>query len=164
MAKMRGAQDPSPSARNTDRELHLREIPCLRLHRPLPFHLLRVECTSPPQRSMRQETTHYTWGKHFTPQEISYRPPAKKARVSGPGESSAPPQPQPPTTESQIPSGMTPEGIIRRPMVTQPPIEGNLDCELGHSTLSYALIERLSDTSQSSEIHSTYCRDTIWST
>ena len=27
-----------------DRELHLCEIPCLRLHRPLPFHLLRVEC------------------------------------------------------------------------------------------------------------------------
>ncbi|RVW35842.1 hypothetical protein CK203_108121 [Vitis vinifera] len=31
--------------------------------------------------------------------------------------------PQPPTTESQIPSGMTPEVVIRRPMVTQPPIE-----------------------------------------
>ncbi|RVW89145.1 hypothetical protein CK203_040293 [Vitis vinifera] len=30
---------------------------------------------------------------------------------------------QPPPTESQIPSGMTPEVLIRRPMVTQPPIE-----------------------------------------
>ena len=27
-----------------DRELQLCEIPCLRLHRLLPFHLLRVEC------------------------------------------------------------------------------------------------------------------------
>ena len=51
----------------------------------------------------------------------------KKARVSGPRESSAPPQPQLPTIESQIPSRMTPEVVIRQPMVTQPPIEGNLD-------------------------------------
>ncbi|RVW12408.1 hypothetical protein CK203_099439 [Vitis vinifera] len=58
-------------------------------------------------------------------------PPKKKARISAPVE---PSKPQPPTTESQIPSGMTPEVIIRRPMVTQPPIEGNLDCGLGHST------------------------------
>ena len=55
-------------------------------------------------------------------------PLAKKARVSGPVEPSEPPQPQPPTTESQIPSRMTPEVIIKGPMVTQPPIEGNLDC------------------------------------
>ncbi|RVX04709.1 hypothetical protein CK203_024973 [Vitis vinifera] len=38
-------------------------------------------------------------GKHFAPQEISCRPPAKKAKVSGPRESSAPPQPQPPAIE-----------------------------------------------------------------
>ncbi|RVW94420.1 hypothetical protein CK203_035642 [Vitis vinifera] len=43
-------------------------------------------------------------------------------------------------------------------MVTQPPIEGNLDCQANHSTLSYVLTERLSDTSQSSKIHSTYFR------
>ena len=48
----------------------------------------------------------------------------KKARVSAPVE---PSEPQPPTIESQIPSRMTPEVVIRRPMVTQPPIEGNLD-------------------------------------
>nr|CAN76395.1 hypothetical protein VITISV_000915 [Vitis vinifera] len=39
-------------------------------------------------------------------------PLAKKARVSGPVEPSEPPQPQPPTTESQIPSRMTPESMI----------------------------------------------------
>ncbi|RVW41833.1 hypothetical protein CK203_108413 [Vitis vinifera] len=43
-------------------------------------------------------------------------PPAKKPQPS-----------QTPTKESQIPSSMTPEVVIRRPMVTQPPIEGNLD-------------------------------------
>ena len=35
---------------------------------------------------------------------------------------------QPPAKESQIPLGMTPEVVIRHPMVTQPPIEDNLDC------------------------------------
>ncbi|RVW59053.1 hypothetical protein CK203_111540 [Vitis vinifera] len=52
------------------------------------------------------------------------RPPKKKARVSAPLEPSEPPsEPQPPAIESQIPFGMTPEVVIRRPMVTQPPIE-----------------------------------------
>ena len=78
----------------------------------------------------------------------SSHPPKKKARVSEtklidlskpsseplqePHPSQPPskePQPsQPPATDSQIPSGMTPEMLIRRPMLTQPPIEGNLDC------------------------------------
>ncbi|RVW22735.1 hypothetical protein CK203_099369 [Vitis vinifera] len=48
-------------------------------------------------------------------------------------------EPQLPTTESQILSKMTPEVIIRRPMVTQPPIEGNLDCRARpfHSELCF---------------------------
>ncbi|XP_034680100.1 proline-rich receptor-like protein kinase PERK9 [Vitis riparia] len=49
-----------------------------------------------------------------------------------PVPSSAPPAKpqasQPPPSEPQIPSGTAPEAIIRRPMLTQPPIEGNLDC------------------------------------
>ena len=49
--------------------------------------------------------------------------------LSEPEEPSSEPQPpQPPPTDSQIPFGMAPEVIIRRPMLTQPPIEGNLDC------------------------------------
>ena len=50
------------------------------------------------------------------------------------------PQPsQPLSKESLIPSGMTPEVVIRRPMVTQPPIEGNLDCRARpfHSELCF---------------------------
>ncbi|RVW61765.1 hypothetical protein CK203_064868 [Vitis vinifera] len=45
---------------------------------------------------------------------------------------------------------MTPEVVIRHPMVTQPPIEGNLDCRQGHSTLSSVLTQLLSDFSLSS--------------
>ena len=59
---------------------------------------------------------------------------------------------QPPAKESQIPSGMTPEVVIRRPMVTQPPIEGNLDCrarsfhsELCFDTTTFRLQPELKD-------------------
>ena len=55
-------------------------------------------------------------------------PPAKKPQPS-----------QLPAQESHIPSGMTPEVLIKHPMVTQPPIEGNLDCRVRpfHSELSF---------------------------
>ncbi|RVW92448.1 hypothetical protein CK203_042641 [Vitis vinifera] len=49
-------------------------------------------------------------------------------------------------------SGMTPEVVIRRPMVTQPPIEGNLDCrarpfhsELCFDTANFRLQPELRD-------------------
>ena len=74
-------------------------------------------------------------------------PPKKKAKVSKPihltepsSESPSEPQPShPPATESHIPSGMTPKVVIRRPMVTQPHIEGNLDCRARpfHSKLCF---------------------------
>ena len=84
-------------------------------------------------------------------------PPKKKAKVSEPIDliepsseleseprPSLPPvkKPQPsqtPAKESQIPSGMTPKVVIKRPMVTQPPFEGNLDCSARpfHSELCF---------------------------
>ena len=61
--------------------------------------------------------------------KLGSHPPKKKARISAPLEPSKPSsEPQPPAIESQILSGMTPEVVIRRPMVTQPPIKSNLDC------------------------------------
>ena len=92
----------------------------------------------------------------------SSHPPKKKARVSKPElidlsePSSEPPSEpqssQPPPTESQIPSGMTPEVLIRHPMLTQLPIEGNLDCkaksfhsELCFDTTTFRLQPELKD-------------------
>nr|CAN81464.1 hypothetical protein VITISV_021274 [Vitis vinifera] len=48
-------------------------------------------------------------------------------------------EPQTPLPEPQIPSEIAPEEIIRRPMLTQPPIEGNLDCRARpfHSELCF---------------------------
>ena len=84
---------------------------------------------SPPQGRYETRRPPTTPGASSSrPKKSVSRPSAKRARVSGPVESSEPPQPQPSTTKSQIPSGMTPTVIIRRPMVTQPPIKGNFDC------------------------------------
>ena len=61
-------------------------------------------------------------------------------------------EPQPPLSESQIPSGIAREVLIRRPMLTQPPIEGNLDCqarpfhyELYFDTATFKLQPELAD-------------------
>ncbi|RVW58851.1 hypothetical protein CK203_101798 [Vitis vinifera] len=57
------------------------------------------------------------------PKKLGSRPPKKKARVSTPLESSKPPSepqpPQPPATESQIPSGMTSEVVSGDPWLSQ---------------------------------------------
>ena len=81
------------------------------------------------------------------------RPPQKKARVADSEpidltelslepSSELPAEPQSsqlPPTESHISLGMTPEELIRRPMVTQSPIEGNLECRARpfHSELCF---------------------------
>ncbi|RVW24518.1 hypothetical protein CK203_090879 [Vitis vinifera] len=61
------------------------------------------------------------------------------SRPSQPSQPASEPQSSQPPSDSQIPSGMTPEMIIKRPMLTQPPIEGNLDCRARpfHSELCF---------------------------
>ncbi|KAL6346202.1 hypothetical protein AAG906_027949 [Vitis piasezkii] len=123
MAKTRRAKTPSPSAYNsTLRASHVRDS---MTEPPQPPAIPLSEdgaLSSPPQRRYQTRRPPTTPGVSSSrPKKSASHPPTKKARVSAPSE------PQPPTTESQIPSGMTPEVVIRRPMVTQPPIEGNLD-------------------------------------
>ncbi|RVW59222.1 hypothetical protein CK203_111097 [Vitis vinifera] len=54
------------------------------------------------------------------------------------GAASKPQEPQPPLPSPKF-HEIALEEVIRRPMLTQPPIEGNLDCRARHSTPSYAL-------------------------
>ena len=100
------------------------------LHSHLPCHLPRMErhlvLLSEDIRP-GDHPLHQGQALHIPKKSVSH-PPVKKARVSGLVDPSEPPQPRPSTTESRIPSGMIPEVIIRRPMVTKPPIKGNLDC------------------------------------
>ena len=80
--------------------------------------------SNPPQRryATRRPPTS-------PPSEPSVRRiPPKRIRTSSPGELSRHSQPNPRApTDSQHPSGIFPEAIIKRPMVTAPPIEGNSD-------------------------------------
>ena len=137
MAKTRGAKSSSPSSRLRA----LRETP-VQDSIPEPPHPLVIPPPiedaplSPPSRqygTMRPPTT--PGASSSQAKKSGSRPPKKKAKVAAPIESSEPsleppskPQlSQPPATKSQIPLGMTPEVVIRRPMVTQPPIKDNLD-------------------------------------
>ena len=124
---------------------------------------------SPPSRRYETRRPPTTPGVSSSRAKKSgSRPPKKKARVSTPlkpseqpseppseqpSEPPSEPQPsQPSATESQIPSSMTPKMVIRRLMVTQPPIEGNLDCrarpfhsELFFDTATFRLQPKLRD-------------------
>ena len=97
-----------------------------------------LSCPSRRYETRRPPTTPGTSSSRA--KKSTSHPPKKKARISATVQPSEPSsEPQSPTTESQIPSGMTPEVIIRRPMVTQPPIEGNFDCRVRpfHSELCF---------------------------
>ena len=158
MAKTRGAKSSSPSSRlRAPRETPVQGF-ILEPPQPLavPPSVEDAPLTSPSRRyeTRRLSTTPGASSSHA--KKLGSRPPKKKAKVSAPIESLEPssePQPsQPPATESQIPSGMTPKVVSRRPMVTQPPIEGNLDCrarpfhsELCFDTATFRLQPELRD-------------------
>ncbi|RVW63252.1 hypothetical protein CK203_058626 [Vitis vinifera] len=82
--------------------------------------------TSPPQcrYSTRRPPTSPP------PEPSAHRVPPKRVRTSGPGETSsqAPVDSQAPG-DIHIASGIAPEVIIKRPMVTAPPIPGISDCK-----------------------------------
>ena len=130
MAKTRGVKTSSPSSRpKASRVAHVQGSMTEPSH-PLvvPPSVEDAPLSSPSRRyeTRRPPTTPRVSSSHV--KKSSSHPPKKKARVSAPLEPSKPQPPHPPATESQIPSGMTPKVVIRRLMVTQPPIEGNLDC------------------------------------
>ncbi|RVW26583.1 hypothetical protein CK203_113198 [Vitis vinifera] len=64
---------------------------------------------------------------------------ASSISVPSPAPPAKPQEPQPPLPEPQIPAEIALEEVIRRPMLTQPPIEGNLDCRARpfHSELCF---------------------------
>ena len=151
MARTRGVKSLSPSTRlRIPRDVPVQdstsEPPRPRLVSPP----IKDAPTSPPARCYNTRRSITIAGaSSFKGQKSSTGPPKKKAKVSEPinlTESSSEPMPSPPPAkkspppakkpqpsqtpakESQIPSGMTPEVAIRCPMVTEPPIEGKLDC------------------------------------
>ena len=159
MAKTRGAKSSFPSThlripRESPVQAAIPEPP-----RPLvvPPPVEDAPMSPPSRRYQTRRSLTMAGASSSKAKKSSSAPPKKKAKVSEPIDLTEPsselesePQPshppvkepepsQPSAKESQIPSGMTPEVVIRRPMVTQPPIEGNLDCRQDHSTPSSAL-------------------------
>nr|CAN83452.1 hypothetical protein VITISV_021236 [Vitis vinifera] len=165
MARTRGAKSSSPSSRKrVPREAPI-QGPTSEPPQP--------EAASPPAKPAPQNTPAT---RYLT--RSGGRPLQKKARVQSlepidvteqspvpspepsPTPSSAPSseppvevqEHQPPLSESQIPSGIAPEVLIRRPILTQPPIEGNLDyrarpfhSELCFDTATFKLRAELAD-------------------
>ena len=165
MAKTRGAKTSSPSSRpRAPREAPVQGS-MIEPSQPLaiPPSVEGAPLNSPSRQYEMRRPPTTPGASSFHAKKSSSRPPKKKARVSAPLEPSEPPlEPQSPATESQIPSGMTPELVIR-PWSLSHPLRVIWIAELGHSTPSFALIEIPSILSQSLEIPSIYCRDTIWS-
>nr|CAN74581.1 hypothetical protein VITISV_039196 [Vitis vinifera] len=138
MAKTRGAKSSSPSTRPRIPRESLVQATIPEPPRPLVIPPPVEDAPmSPPSRcyQIRRSLT-MAGASSLKAKKLGSGPPKKKAKVSEPIDLTEPslepeskPQPsQPPAKESQIPSGMTPEVVIKRPMVTKPPIEGNLDC------------------------------------
>ncbi|RVW81609.1 hypothetical protein CK203_049456 [Vitis vinifera] len=107
---------------------------------------------SPPSRCLDQ---------HSPPSEAPLRhllrpPPFPPSEGGTPSQLRAIPGTSggPPTKDSQVPVGIPLKTVIRRPMIVGPPIEGNLDCRdrSFHSETWFDI--ELSDSSQSSGIHS----------
>ncbi|XP_059590524.1 uncharacterized protein LOC104877939 [Vitis vinifera] len=144
MARTRGAKSSSPSSR--------KKVP---REEPVPGPISeppRLKTVSPPLKPAPPKPPAR---RYLT--RSGGRPLQKRARVESsepidlteqspeplPVPSPAPPaepqEPQPPLPEPQNPSEIAPEAVIRRPMLTQPPIEGNLDCRAQpfHSELCF---------------------------
>ncbi|RVW59150.1 hypothetical protein CK203_105263 [Vitis vinifera] len=139
MARTRGAKSSSPSTR-----LRIPRVPPVQdstfepTRRRLVPPPVNNAPTSPPARrynTRRSLTIAGASSSRGQNQPTPSPPPAKKS----PPPAKKPQPSQAPTRESQIPSDMTPEGAIRRLMVTQPPIIGNLDCRARpfHSELCF---------------------------
>ncbi|RVW22335.1 hypothetical protein CK203_108738 [Vitis vinifera] len=138
MARTRGAKSSSPSTR-------------LRIPRATPnqgstSEPPRPRVISPPVEDapISPPLRRFNTRRSLTIVESSSEPESKPTSSPPLAKKSPPPakKPQPSQTltkESQIPSSMTPEVVIRRPMVTQPPIEGNLDSRVRpfHSELCF---------------------------
>nr|CAN67575.1 hypothetical protein VITISV_025809 [Vitis vinifera] len=141
MARTRGAKSSSPSSR--------KKVP---REEPVPdpiYEPPRPKAVSPPvepappkpparryltrsggrplQKRARVESSEPIDLTEQSP-EPSPVPSSVPSLVPSPAPPAEPQEPQPPLPEPQIPAEIAPEEIIRRPMLTQLPIEGNLDC------------------------------------
>ena len=141
MARTRGAKSSSPSSRKkVPRE---EPVPSPISEPPRPKAISPPLKPAPPKPPVRRYLTRSGgWplqkrdrvesSELIDLTKQSPEPSSVPSPVPSPMPSPTPPaepeEPQPPLPEPQNPSKIAPEAVIRRPMLTQPPIEGNLDC------------------------------------
>ena len=119
----------------------LSDSPSQAVEAPRIPHSKGGEATRPssPASQCRYETRRPPTTSRVTtlrPESLVRRPPAKRAKTSSPGDSSrASEAPK----DSELPTDLSPESIIKRSMVTTPPIEGNSNCRARpfHSELHF---------------------------
>ncbi|RVW63986.1 hypothetical protein CK203_049398 [Vitis vinifera] len=140
-------EELSPPPRQAVRGFHQRPLskaphPSLRDHQPVPPPVEGAPMSPPVRRYHTRASSQppKKKAKVSEPTLIDLSEPEELATESPPSQPALEPQPsRPPPTDSQIPSHGLPEMIIKRPMLTQPPIEGNLDCRARpfHSELCF---------------------------
>ncbi|XP_034679785.1 pistil-specific extensin-like protein [Vitis riparia] len=161
MARTRGAKSSSPSTRKrTPREAlvqappsepprpevappPLKPTPKKRpakpaVQTPPARHYLTRSGGRPLQKQARVESSEPIDLTGQSPVQSPVPSPVPSS-VPSPAPPAKPQASQPPPSEPQIPSGPAPEEVLRHPMLTQPPIEGNLDCRVRpfHSELCF---------------------------
>ncbi|RVW40855.1 hypothetical protein CK203_094299 [Vitis vinifera] len=126
MARTRGAKSSSPSSRKKVPRGETVPDPTSEPPRP--------KAVSPPMKPAPVESS-----EPIDLTEQSPEPSPVPSPVPSPTPPAEPEEPQPPLPEPQNPFEIAPEAVIRRPMLTQPPIEGNLDCRARpfHSELCF---------------------------
>ncbi|RVW83052.1 hypothetical protein CK203_042515 [Vitis vinifera] len=103
----------------------------------IPFLSLRAKSSFPSIEARAAKASGEALS-HQSPEPSSVPSPVPSS-VPSPAPPAEPQEPQPPLPKPQNPSEIAPEAAIRRPMLTQPPIEGNLDCRARpfHSELCF---------------------------
>ena len=148
MARTKGAKSSSPSSHK--KVLREEPVPGPISEPPRPKAVSPPLKPAPPKSPVRRYLTR-SWGRPLQKRakvessepinltERSPEPSPVPSPVSSPvsspvpspvpslAPSAEPQEPQPPLPEPQIPAEIALEEITRRPMLTQPPIEGNLD-------------------------------------
>ena len=133
MARTRGAKSSSPSSRK--KALREETVSDSISEPPRPKSVSPPVKPAPPKPPARRYLTR-SGGRPLqkrvrveSSEPIDLTEPSPvPSPVPSPALPTEPQEPQPPLPEPQIPTEIAPEEIIRRPMLTQPPIEGNLDC------------------------------------
>ncbi|XP_010651711.1 anther-specific proline-rich protein APG-like [Vitis vinifera] len=140
MARTRGAKSSSPS--NRKKSLRKEPVPDPAPQPSQPKAIPPPMKPAPPKPPAKRYLTR-SGGRPLQkkPRVESSEVPSPVPQAKSPAPQAKAQEPQAPLPEPQIAAEVAPKEVIRRPMLPQPPIEGNLDCRTRpfHSELCFDL-------------------------